>query len=222
MQCDGKDDDPNAEADQVVPRSRHRAPRVGIPPRLFRRSYHDAPRDPHLGQSTSGHSAARPAIRAFCPRIVGPMITESLDQGAEPRSSRLASPPAAIPKMAAEFTRSANHSIHSSTLADVLERVLDKGLVIAGDIKIKLLDIELLTIQIRLVVASVDKAREMGLDWWSTTADFQSKPSTRDHQAESIALKDRISQLEERLSSSLAGGSEASSRVTSPLLQGTL
>jgi hypothetical protein len=54
----------------------------------------------------------------------------------------------------------------SLTLAEVLERVLDKGLVIAGDIKIKLCDVELLTIQIRLLVASVDKAREMGLTWW--------------------------------------------------------
>jgi hypothetical protein len=51
-------------------------------------------------------------------------------------------------------------------LADVLERVLDKGMVIAGDIKISLLDIELLTIKLRLLVASVDKAKEMGIDWW--------------------------------------------------------
>jgi gas vesicle protein GvpA/GvpJ/GvpM family len=51
-------------------------------------------------------------------------------------------------------------------LADVLERVLDKGIVIAGDIQINLLDIELLTVKIRLLVASADKAREMGIDWW--------------------------------------------------------
>ena len=51
-------------------------------------------------------------------------------------------------------------------LADVLERVLDKGIVIAGDIKIDLLDIELLTVRLRLLVASADKAREMGIDWW--------------------------------------------------------
>jgi hypothetical protein len=51
-------------------------------------------------------------------------------------------------------------------LADVLERVLDKGIVIAGDIQVNLLDIELLTIRIRLLVASADKAREMGIDWW--------------------------------------------------------
>lgn len=56
----------------------------------------------------------------------------------------------------------------SATLADVLERVLDKGLVVAGDIKVKLLDIELLTIQVRLVVCSVEKAAEMGMDFWRT------------------------------------------------------
>jgi hypothetical protein len=55
---------------------------------------------------------------------------------------------------------------HSQGLAEILERVLDKGVVIAGDIRIKLCDIELLTIQIRLLIASVDKAREMGLTWW--------------------------------------------------------
>ncbi|MGG7575783.1 gas vesicle protein [Streptomyces sirii] len=54
----------------------------------------------------------------------------------------------------------------SANLADILERVLDKGVVIAGDIQINLLDIELLTIKLRLLVASVDKAKEMGIDWW--------------------------------------------------------
>jgi hypothetical protein len=54
----------------------------------------------------------------------------------------------------------------AANLADVLERVLDKGLVIAGDIKVNLLDIELLTIKLRLLIASVDKAKEMGIDWW--------------------------------------------------------
>jgi hypothetical protein len=51
-------------------------------------------------------------------------------------------------------------------LADVLERVLDKGIVVAGDIQINLLDIELLTVRLRLLIASADKAREMGIDWW--------------------------------------------------------
>ncbi|MCZ7456544.1 gas vesicle protein [Streptomyces sp. WMMC940] len=54
----------------------------------------------------------------------------------------------------------------TANLADILERVLDKGIVIAGDIQINLLDIELLTIKLRLLVASVDKAKEMGIDWW--------------------------------------------------------
>ena len=60
--------------------------------------------------------------------------------------------------------RSARHSLESTNLADLLERVLDKGIVIAGDIRINLVDVELLTIQIRLVICSVDKAKEMGKD----------------------------------------------------------
>lgn len=58
------------------------------------------------------------------------------------------------------------HSNNSSSIGDLLERILDKGVVIAGDIKISLADVELLNIKIRLLVASVDKAREMGIDWW--------------------------------------------------------
>jgi len=65
------------------------------------------------------------------------------------------------------MSQSMQHSVQSSTLADLLERVLDKGIVIAGDIKIKLVEVELLTIQIRLVVCSVEKAKELGLDWWN-------------------------------------------------------
>src|SRR4051794_41982193 len=60
----------------------------------------------------------------------------------------------------------ADHRQQSTNLADILERVLDKGLVIAGDIRVNLLEIELLTIKIRLLLASADKAREMGIDWW--------------------------------------------------------
>lgn len=63
-------------------------------------------------------------------------------------------------------SRSIVQSTRTATLADVLERVLEKGIVIAGDIKIKLVDVELLTIQVRLVICSVDKAMEMGLTWW--------------------------------------------------------
>lgn len=57
---------------------------------------------------------------------------------------------------------------HTSTLADVLDRILDKGVVIAGDIKVLVADVELLTIQIRLLIASVDKAMEIGVNWWQT------------------------------------------------------
>ena len=61
-----------------------------------------------------------------------------------------------------------------TNLADILERVLDKGIVIAGDIQINLLDIELLTIKLRLLIASVDRAREMGIDWWESDSTLQS------------------------------------------------
>jgi hypothetical protein len=82
----------------------------------------------------------------------------------------------------------------ASTLADVLERVLDKGLVIAGDIRVNLLDIELLTIKIRLLVASVDKAREMGIDWWEH--DPTLSVGKRDLAEENRALRSRVAELE--------------------------
>lgn len=73
------------------------------------------------------------------------------------------------------------HAVNATGLADILERVLDKGIVIAGDIKIQIADIDLLTIKIRLMVASVDKAIEMGINWWqadpylSTNATFSAQ-----------------------------------------------
>ena len=80
------------------------------------------------------------------------------------------------------------------TLADILERVLDKGIVIAGDIQINLLDIELLTIKLRLLVASVDKAREMGIDWWES--DPQLTSHAEQLEEENRELRDRIERLE--------------------------
>ena len=65
----------------------------------------------------------------------------------------------------------------AANLADVLERVLDKGMVIAGDIRINLLDIELLTIKLRLLVASVDKAKEMGINWWEHDPTLTTTPA---------------------------------------------
>jgi hypothetical protein len=70
----------------------------------------------------------------------------------------------------------------SANLADILERVLDKGVVIAGDIQINLLDIELLTIKLRLLVVSVDKAKEMGIDWWENDPSLSSRASARSRQ----------------------------------------
>ena len=76
-------------------------------------------------------------------------------------------------------------------LADVLERVLDKGIVIAGDIKINLLDIELLTVKIRLLIASADKAREMGIDWWQNDPFLSGQNGHK-------GLEDRLRALEEK------------------------
>lgn len=86
------------------------------------------------------------------------------------------------------------HRQQSTNLADILERVLDKGVVIAGDIKVNLLDIELLTIKIRLLVASVDKAREMGIDWWEHDPTLSS--GQRDLSLENQRLRERIGELE--------------------------
>ncbi len=83
----------------------------------------------------------------------------------------------------------------TSNLADVLERVLDKGLVIAGDIKVCLLDIELLTIKLRLLVASVDKAKAMGIDWWEYDPSLSSRHQ-RQLAAENERLRERISATE--------------------------
>lgn len=81
-----------------------------------------------------------------------------------------------------------------ASLADVLERVLDKGVVIAGDIRINLLDIELLTVRIRLLIASVDKAREMGIDWWEHDPSLSA--GDRDLQQENRQLRERLAELE--------------------------
>jgi hypothetical protein len=82
----------------------------------------------------------------------------------------------------------------STNLADLLERILDKGIVVVGDIRVNLLDIELLTIKIRLLVASVDKAREIGIDWWEHDPTLSS--NGRDLAAENRALRERIGELE--------------------------
>jgi hypothetical protein len=84
-----------------------------------------------------------------------------------------------------------------ANLADILERVLDKGIVIAGDIRINLLDIELLTIKLRLIVASVDKAKEMGIDWWETDPALSSRARRDELTRENAELRERLARLEE-------------------------
>ncbi|MEH7176807.1 gas vesicle protein [Neobacillus vireti] len=95
------------------------------------------------------------------------------------------------------------HSMQSSTIVDVLEKILDKGVVIAGDITVGIADIELLTIKIRLIVASVDKAKEIGMDWWETDPYLTSKASehsTKALEEENKRLLERLESLEESLS----------------------
>jgi hypothetical protein len=93
-------------------------------------------------------------------------------------------------------------------LVEVLDRVLDKGLFVGGDIKISLAEVELLTIRIRLIVCSLDKAREIGLDWW--THDRHLSPG-RVHRANGEALEARVQILEQQLlQSSSARGARRS------------
>jgi hypothetical protein len=92
-------------------------------------------------------------------------------------------------------------------LVDILDKILDKGLVVAGDIKVSLANVELLTIQLRLVICSVDKAEAIGINWWRSdrfySADAQkSLPSAGDYDA----LKARIQELENQLSSRAPAG----------------
>ncbi|WP_318272427.1 gas vesicle protein [Microbispora triticiradicis] len=93
-------------------------------------------------------------------------------------------PPSAMPR-------------ESTNLGDILERVLDRGIVIAGDIRVNLLDIELLTIKLRLVIASVDTAREIGIDWWERDPWLSGKD--RELVEENRRLRERLNAVEERL-----------------------
>jgi Gas vesicle protein len=86
-----------------------------------------------------------------------------------------------------------------SNLADILERVLDKGIVIAGDIQINLLDIELLTIKIRLLVASVDRAKEMGINWWESDPTLTTGATGSELEEENKRLRERLERLEQAM-----------------------
>lgn len=84
----------------------------------------------------------------------------------------------------------------SQGLVDVLDRILDKGLVVAGDIKVNLANVELLTIQIRLLVCSIDKAEQIGMNWWRTDPHY-ARPEVKDAQLELLTQK--LDQLNDRL-----------------------
>lgn len=88
------------------------------------------------------------------------------------------------------------------SLADVLERVLDRGVVVAGDIVINVLNIELLEIKLRLIVASVDTAKGMGIDWWTRDPFLNSKARGLELEAENQRLRERLDALEARLEAS--------------------
>jgi hypothetical protein len=90
------------------------------------------------------------------------------------------------------------HATEATNLADILERVLDKGIVIAGDIKIQLADIDLLNIKIRLLIASVDKAMEMGINWWQQDSYLSSNAARTDLEKENKELRKRLDRNEEQ------------------------
>lgn len=83
-------------------------------------------------------------------------------------------------------------------LVDILDKILDKGLVVAGDIKVSLANVELLTIQLRLVICSIDKAEAIGINWWRSDR-FYSSTAAAIESGEYDALKARVAQLEEQL-----------------------
>ena len=114
------------------------------------------------------------------------------------------------PIVTARANRLPGRPSEPTNLADILERVLDKGIVIAGDIQINLLDVELLTIKLRLLIASVDRAREMGINWWESDASLQSldpgdNGNGRQLERENRELRERLDRLEARLEERTGG-----------------
>ena len=100
-------------------------------------------------------------------------------------------------------------------LVDVLDRILDKGLVIAGDIKVSLANVELLTLQIRLLVCSIDKAEQIGLNWWRYDTNLTTRAERAE--AENVELRERLSELELEIkklaAANLAAGSREQNRA---------
>src|ERR1041385_6298594 len=102
-------------------------------------------------------------------------------------------------------------TVRSPGLVDVLDRILDKGLVVAGDIKISLANVELLTLQIRLLVCSIDKAEQIGLNWWRYDRNLSSSGKT--FEAENNELREKVLQLERDLKTLSETGPKKSGRA---------
>ena len=102
-------------------------------------------------------------------------------------------------------------------LVDVLDRILDKGLVIAGDIKVSLANVELLTLQIRLLVCSIDKAEQIGLNWWRYDTNLTTRAERAE--AENVELRERLTELEQEIrklaAANIAAARESTEVVTS-------
>jgi hypothetical protein len=100
-------------------------------------------------------------------------------------------------------------------LVDVLDRILDKGLVIAGDIKVSLANVELLTLQIRLLVCSIDKAEQIGLNWWRYDTNLTTRAERAE--AENVELRERLSELEQEIRKLAAANLAATGREQNQL-----
>jgi len=105
----------------------------------------------------------------------------------------------------------------SSGLVDVLDRVLDKGLVVAGDIRVSLAEVELLTIRIRLLVCSIDKAEQIGLDWWRQDPNLS--VAARRLTTENVTLREQVRALEERVASLALEAERPAPRTRAPRSQ---
>ncbi len=114
------------------------------------------------------------------------------------------------PSRASGGSRQVVSSSGTTNLADILERVLDKGIVIAGDITVSLGKVELLSIKVRLIVASIDKAQEIGIDWWRSDPALSSQ--ARQMQMQNEQLKSRLDHVEEQLKSISAPQPQAQSQ----------
>jgi hypothetical protein len=103
----------------------------------------------------------------------------------------------------------------SQGLVDVLDRILDKGLVVAGDIRVNLANVELLTIQVRLLICSIDKAEQIGLTWWKRDPLLAGEPTSAALEAENRMLSERLRELEEKMRR-LESGEGSGSRRSRP------